>query len=72
MKITRVSAIVLRLPQVTAACDGTQETLLVKIQTDAGRAGSLQDRLAVGRELFVAQMGVRVDPVHRQPLGILA
>ncbi len=39
MKITRVSAIVLRLPQVTAACDGTQDTCLIKIETDEGLTG---------------------------------
>jgi L-alanine-DL-glutamate epimerase-like enolase superfamily enzyme len=39
MKITRVTAIVLRLPQVTAACDGTQDTCLLKIETDEGITG---------------------------------
>jgi len=39
MKITSVSPLVLRLPQVTAACDGTQDTCLIKIETDAGITG---------------------------------
>ena len=39
MKITRVTALVLRLPEVTAACDGTQDTCLIKIETDAGITG---------------------------------
>ncbi|MBI2950676.1 mandelate racemase/muconate lactonizing enzyme family protein, partial [bacterium] len=39
MKITDIEAIYLRLPQVTAACDGTQDTLLVKVHTDAGLVG---------------------------------
>ncbi|NKB69589.1 MAG: mandelate racemase/muconate lactonizing enzyme family protein [Candidatus Latescibacteria bacterium] len=39
MKITRVSALYLRLPQVTPACDGTQDTCLIKIETDAGITG---------------------------------
>jgi L-alanine-DL-glutamate epimerase-like enolase superfamily enzyme len=39
MKITDVSAIVLRLPEVTAACDGTQDTCLLKVETDAGITG---------------------------------
>lgn len=39
MKITHVEAIVLRLPQVSAACDGTQDTCLVRIDTDAGITG---------------------------------
>jgi L-alanine-DL-glutamate epimerase-like enolase superfamily enzyme len=39
MKITDIEAIYLRLPRVTAACDGTQDTLLVKVHTDAGLVG---------------------------------
>jgi L-alanine-DL-glutamate epimerase-like enolase superfamily enzyme len=39
MKITRISALYLRLPQVTAACDGTQDTCLIKAETDAGLTG---------------------------------
>lgn len=39
MKITDITAIVLRLPNVTDACDGTQDTCLIKIDTDAGITG---------------------------------
>lgn len=39
LKITRVSAMVLRLPDVTAACDGTQDTCLIKVETDQGIVG---------------------------------
>ena len=39
MKITDVSAIVLRLPEVTDACDGTQDTCLIRIDTDEGIVG---------------------------------
>lgn len=39
MKITQVEAIVLRLPVVQAACDGTQDTCLIRIETDAGITG---------------------------------
>ena len=39
MKITAVEAIVLRLPDVTAACDGTQDTCLIRIETDEGVTG---------------------------------
>src|SRR5215471_4454060 len=39
MKITRVEAIVLRLPVVNERCDGSQETLVVKVHTDAGLVG---------------------------------
>lgn len=39
MKITRVEPIHLRLPDVNDRCDGSQETLLVKVHTDAGIIG---------------------------------
>ncbi|MFO0965273.1 MAG: mandelate racemase/muconate lactonizing enzyme family protein [Gemmataceae bacterium] len=39
MKITRVEAIHLRLPDVNERCDGSQETLAVKVHTDAGVTG---------------------------------
>ena len=39
MKITDIEAIPLRLPLVTAACDGTQDTLLVRVRTDEGLVG---------------------------------
>jgi L-alanine-DL-glutamate epimerase-like enolase superfamily enzyme len=39
MKITAVEAIHLRLPDVNERCDGSQETLVVKVHTDAGITG---------------------------------
>lgn len=39
MKITAVEAIPLRLPNVNERCDGSQETLVVRVQTDAGIIG---------------------------------
>src|SRR5215471_10080565 len=39
MKITRVEAIALRLPVVNERCDGSQETLVVKVHTDEGVVG---------------------------------
>jgi L-alanine-DL-glutamate epimerase-like enolase superfamily enzyme len=39
MKITRVEAIHLRLPDVNERCDGSQETLVVRAHTDAGLVG---------------------------------
>lgn len=39
MKITRISAWVLRLPEVTARCDGTQDTCLIEVETDEGIIG---------------------------------
>lgn len=38
-RITKVSAIVLRLPSVNAAADGTQDTCLISIETDVGITG---------------------------------
>jgi L-alanine-DL-glutamate epimerase-like enolase superfamily enzyme len=39
VKITRVEPIHLRLPDVNERCDGSQETLIVKVHTDAGLIG---------------------------------
>src|SRR6516164_432937 len=39
MKITHVEPIHLRLPDVNERCDGSQETLIVKVHTDAGIVG---------------------------------
>src|SRR6266480_5079411 len=39
MKITGVEAIHLRLPVVNERCDGSQDTLVVKVHTDAGITG---------------------------------
>src|SRR6516225_3482354 len=39
MKILRIEPIHLRLPDVNERCDGSQETLIVKIHTDAGIVG---------------------------------
>jgi L-rhamnonate dehydratase len=39
VKITGVETIHLRLPRITEECNGTQDALLVKIETDAGLVG---------------------------------
>jgi len=39
MRITAVDVFYLRMPQITTAADGTQDTLLVRIRTDAGLEG---------------------------------
>jgi L-alanine-DL-glutamate epimerase-like enolase superfamily enzyme len=39
MKITNLEAMVLRLPRVTAEADGTQDTCIVRIDTDASVSG---------------------------------
>ena len=39
MKITKVEAIILRLPIITADVDGTQDDLIIRIETDEGVTG---------------------------------
>jgi L-rhamnonate dehydratase len=39
LKITRVEAMVLRLPEVNTQADGTQDTCLIRIETDSGHTG---------------------------------
>lgn len=39
MKITRVEPIYLRLPEINERCDGSQDTLIVKVHTDADLVG---------------------------------
>jgi len=39
MKITEVQALYLRLPEINARADGTQDTLIVRVHTDAGITG---------------------------------
>lgn len=39
MKITNVSAIVLKLPEISSAADGTQDDLIIKVETDEGITG---------------------------------
>src|SRR5450759_3443507 len=39
MKITNVSAIVLKLPEVSTAADGTQDDLIIIVETDEGITG---------------------------------
>ena len=39
MKITQVEALYLRLPEVNDRADGTQDTLIVRVHTDAGITG---------------------------------
>lgn len=39
MKITNVSAIILKLPTISTAADGTQDDLIIKVETDEGITG---------------------------------
>jgi hypothetical protein len=39
MKITKIEPVILRLPKATEAVDGTQDDLLISIETDRGLYG---------------------------------
>jgi L-rhamnonate dehydratase len=39
MKITEVEGIYLKLPEIEERCDGTQDTLVVRVRTDSGHVG---------------------------------
>ena len=39
MKVTNVSGIVLKLPEISSAADGTQDDLIIKVETDEGITG---------------------------------
>ena len=39
MKITEVEALYLRLPQIQARTDSSQDALIIKVSTDAGITG---------------------------------
>jgi L-rhamnonate dehydratase len=39
MKIANVEAIILKLPEISNAADGTQDDLIIKIETDEGITG---------------------------------
>ena len=39
MVITEVEAIYLSLPEIRERCDGSQDTLIVRVHTDAGITG---------------------------------
>jgi L-alanine-DL-glutamate epimerase-like enolase superfamily enzyme len=62
MKITRVEPIPLRLPVVTERCDGSQETLLVKVHTDAGitGVGEVDSSALVARAIIEAPLSHQI------------
>src|SRR5438132_4254691 len=62
MKITRVEPIHLRLPTVTERCDGSQETLVVKVHTDAGITGigEADSSSAVARAIVEAPLSHKI------------
>ena len=62
MKIIRVEPIHLRLTEVNERCDGSQETLIVKVYTDANLVG-------IGRRHFLDHVeltGLQIDQAHRR------
>src|SRR5229473_992074 len=62
MKITRVEPIHLRLPTVTERCDGSQETLIVKVYTDAGiiGVGEVDSSSLVARAIIEAPLSHKI------------
>jgi L-alanine-DL-glutamate epimerase-like enolase superfamily enzyme len=78
MKITDVEAISLRLPEVEERCDGTQDTLVVRVHTDAGLVGvgEVDSAPLVARAVIEApvshsiQRGLRELLVGRDPLAV--
>ena len=49
MKITRVEAVPLRLPEVNERCDGSQETLVVKVHSDEGLLAAVAALVDLGQ-----------------------
>lgn len=78
MRITQVEPIVLRLPKVTEACDGTQDDLLIRIDTDEGLYGwgEVDTSPEVGRAVVEAPTshaiarGLREILLGRDPFDI--
>src|SRR5712691_7654938 len=62
MKITQVEAVHLRLPVVNERCDGSQETLVVKVHTDAGiiGLGEVDSSSAVARAIIEAPLSHKI------------
>jgi L-alanine-DL-glutamate epimerase-like enolase superfamily enzyme len=62
MKITHVEPIHLRLPTVTERCDGSQETLVVKVHTDAGiiGVGEVDSSALVARAIIEAPLSHKI------------
>src|SRR6516225_3885092 len=62
MKITRVEAIHLRLPDVNERCDGSQDTLVVKVHTDAGiiGVGEVDSSPSVAKAIIEAPMSHKI------------
>lgn len=63
MKITRVEAIHLRLPDVNERCDGSQETLVVLVHTDEGitGVGEVDSSAHVARAIIEAPLSHQIS-----------
>ena len=78
MKITDVEALYLRLPQVNDRADGTQDTLIVRVHTDAGilGIGEVDSSPLVAKAIIEAPMshfiakGLRECVIGEDPLEI--
>lgn len=78
MKIVAVEPIVVRMPVRTAAVEGTQDTLLVKVETDGGIVGYGESDTSpdVGKAVVEAEMshgicyGLREVIVGRDPMDV--
>ena len=66
MKITRVEALHLRLPQVEQIADGTQDVLVVRIHTDAGLVGVGE----VSSQSYVCKAIVEAPPSAERRHGL--
>lgn len=67
MKIINVEAIYLKLPEIDASkCDGTQDTLIIKIETDEGIIGYGE----VDSSPLVAKAVVDAPPSHSMATGL--
>jgi len=78
MKITDVEGIILRLPERRAVADGTQDDLLIRVETDEGITGygEVDTSPEVGRAVVTAEMshgtcyGLREVLIGRDPFDI--
>src|SRR5438270_109568 len=62
MKITRVEPLHLRLPEVNERCDGSQETLVVRVHTDEGivGVGEVDSSSLVAKAIIEAPMSHKI------------
>ncbi|MBY0523139.1 MAG: mandelate racemase/muconate lactonizing enzyme family protein [Gemmataceae bacterium] len=62
MKITRVEPIYLRLPDINERCDGSQDTLVVRVSTDSGivGVGEVDSSPAVAKAAIEAPMSHKI------------